>query len=147
MEECWKELPRDLLGCVFKYLGYKYLITEITRWMLSKDIVYMIGTTPFEHFVRQRNITGCILFRKIYPRRKINWSEISKCYLLSEEFIQIYHNHLDWYWLTSKQTLSERTMDSFPDKLDWWNVSLKQKMSDEFKEKYKDKIIRRLIRE
>lgn len=146
MEECWKQLPRDLLTNIFKHLGYKYLITEITRWMLSKDIYYMLGTTPFEHFIRERNISGCILSKRLYPKQKINWSNISKKYPLSETFIEIYHNHLDWYWLSSKQRLSEKIMNLFPDKLDWWNVSLKQKMSDKFKEKYRDRIIQRIAR-
>ena len=144
MEECWKYMPRDLLTYVFRYIGHRYIKTEIIRWMSRQDVVRMIGDTPFEHFVRERNITGCILYKRLYPRRKINWYVISQKYRLSETFINIYHNHLDWYWLSCKQNLTEVQMDAYCDKLDWWWISLKQNMSESFKEKYKNKIIKRL---
>lgn len=146
MEVHWKLFPKDLLTNIFKHIGYRYVKTEIIRWMMKSDIRYMIGTTPFEQFVRERNITGCNLSRQILPKQKINWYAISQKYPLSEEFINLYHNHLDWYWISSKQRLSERLMNTFSDKLDWWEVSLKQKMSEEFKRKHNYKIIKRLVR-
>ncbi len=146
MEDFWKTFPKDLLTLVFKHIGHRYVKVEIIRWVMKKDIVYMIGTTPFEHFVRERNMTGCILCRKLRPNEKINWYTISRRYPLSEEFINLYHNHLDWYWISSKQRLSERLMNVFSDKLDWWEISLKQKMSEDFKKKYSNRLIRRLIR-
>ena len=147
MEVCWENFPKELLSDIFKHLGRAYIKTEMIRWMTSKDIKYMIGSTPFEHFVRDRNITGCMMSISLFPKQKINWTRVSQ-YPLSESFIDLYHNHLNWYWISCKQRLSERLMDVYPDKLDWWNVSLYQRMlSEEFKLRHRDKIIKRLLRD
>lgn len=146
MDKCWEKLPRELLSNIFRHLDFKYMKTEIIRWMATKDVINIVRKSSFEHFVIYRNITGCILSRKYSPKSSINWVRLSRAHNLSSSFIQLYHHKLDWYWISLNQVLSEKIMDTFSHKVDWWNISMKQKMSEEFKRKYSSRIIKRLHR-
>lgn len=141
MEYCWKLLPRELLSEIFVYLDYKYTKTEIIRWMNKSDVKHMLRGTSFEQFVREKNITGCILSKEYSPRQKINWTKISKIYKLSNSFIHTFSMNLDWFWLSCKQKLSEELIDEYNDRVDWYSVSLFQKLSEKFISKYNKRLM------
>lgn len=137
------QLPRELLSNIFKYLSIKHIKTEILRWMTTKDIKHLLGDHQFEHFVRNKNLTGCQLYFKYKKKDKISWTRISKKYILSETFIRIYADKLDWYWISCKQKLTKSLVMDFRTSVDWWNIALFQKHLT-FPEFPENKLINRL---
>ena len=60
---------------------------------------------------------------------KIDWSSISYCQKLSEEFIKEFQDKIDWHYISWYQKLSENFILEFYDKVNW--ISLEHKFNKE----------------
>jgi len=56
------------------------------------------------------------------------------------EFIEKYHDKVDWNWISISQTLSEEFIEKHQDKVNWGLISQSQTLSEKFIEKYQDKV-------
>lgn len=69
-----------------------------------------------------------------------DWSNVSKNYNLSEEFIDQYSGRLDWYYISYYQKLSQYTIEKYKHLVSWRVISQCQKLSEAFIYKNKDHI-------
>ena len=71
---------------------------------------------------------------------ELNWSEISKKSILSEEFIREFKDSVDWITISDYQTLSEEFIREFKDRVNWIYICCSQKLSEEFIREFKDSV-------
>ena len=79
-----------------------------------------------------------------YSLYEVEWDDISKNTILSEDFIREFRYEFDevgWGYISIYQKLSEDFIREFKDDVDWCFISQYQQLSDEFKEEFKHKMI------
>lgn len=69
-----------------------------------------------------------------------DWDYLSFFQPLSERLITKYAGLVNWEWMSANQILSEEFIERFEDKVYWGWISSNQKLSEEFIKKYKDKV-------
>jgi len=74
------------------------------------------------------------------PDENPNWSYISQCQVLSEDFIEKFKDYVSWNHISSYQVISETFIEKFKDKVNWYYTSHFQVLSEEFIEKFQDKV-------
>ena len=57
---------------------------------------------------------------------------------ISQDFVEYFHEHLDWKWISSSTKLSESFIEKYKDKLCWQNMMHRQKFTEEFLNKHLD---------
>jgi hypothetical protein len=78
--------------------------------------------------------------KRIKDKNSIDWYYISKCQILSEEFIREFRTKVNWYCISIYQKLSEEFIREFKDIVNWYYISNYQKLSEEFIREFKDKV-------
>jgi hypothetical protein len=63
---------------------------------------------------------------------KVDWDYISFYQKLSESFIEEFKDEVYWHWISSRQVLSEKFLEKFYYKVNWWVVLCCQKLSEKF---------------
>ncbi|CCU55591.1 tryptophan repeat gene family [Choristoneura biennis entomopoxvirus] len=81
-----------------------------------------------------------IEFKKFIYDTNINWSNISRCQKLSEDFIREFKDKVDWYNISIHQKLSEDFIREFKYKVNWCRISIYQKLSEDFIREFKNKV-------
>src|SRR5574344_915926 len=71
---------------------------------------------------------------------EVNWSRISACQKLSEDFIREFQDKVYWNRISIYQKLSEDFIREFQNKVDWDKISLYQKLSEDFIREYQNKV-------
>ena len=73
-------------------------------------------------------------------RHKINWTDVSMRYPLTEDLIREFQNYVNWGVISACQILSERFIEEFKDRVYWGDVLEFQDVSAQFVERMKDKV-------
>ncbi len=76
--------------------------------------------------------------KKLYPF--VAWHLLSRCCILTIEFVREFSKELDWVHLSRNIVLSDLFLDCFQDKIDWDTVLLNKSWTKELVDKYDDKI-------
>ena len=76
---------------------------------------------------------------------KVNWEYLSDYQKLSESFMEKYQDKLDWLHVSYSQKLSESFIEKFKDKLEWYHISSQQNLSDVFIKKHYEKLYLALL--
>ena len=70
----------------------------------------------------------------------MNWTYISGCQRLSEEFIREFKDKVNWTYISGCQRLSEGFIREFKNWVNWYSISRYQRLSKEFIAEFKDKL-------
>lgn len=68
------------------------------------------------------------------------WRDISEYSKLSEEFIRVFEDKVDWELVCQYQKLSEELIREFQSKVDWYYVSSCHQLSENFIREFKDEV-------
>jgi len=71
---------------------------------------------------------------------KVDWYQISESQHLSEDFIREFRDRINWHCLLKKQKLSEPLIRENTDLLNWTTVSMYQQLSEDFIGEFQDKV-------
>lgn len=71
---------------------------------------------------------------------EVDWTDVSECQPLSEDFIRKFKDHVCWWTVSEMQKLSEDFIREFEEQVDWNQISHSQTLSENFIREYKSKI-------
>ena len=92
--------------------------------------------------VNGKQVSYCQLseeFIKMF-QDKLNWSALSACQTLSEDLIREFQDKVEWEWISKEQKLSEDFIREFKEKVDWYYISISQTLSEDFIREFQDKV-------
>ena len=71
---------------------------------------------------------------------EVDWDNISKYLMLSEDFIREFQKKVDWDYISKYQKLSEDFIRELQNKVDWDYISEYQKLSEDFIREFQNKV-------
>jgi len=111
--------------------------TQISKARLSEELI-----EEYSYFVDWTEVSMHSKLSEDFielHRNDVNWDKISEWQKgLSEKFIRSFSDRVNWKEISKNQTLSEKFMIEFKDKIDWFNVSKSQKLSEAFMSQFKN---------
>lgn len=114
-----------IIDCFDKLSLNEYTILNlITYQRLTEDILRKL----------------CDKIKKLNINRKYFWKKISAYQILSESFIEDYHDEVSWEDICGYQILSEDFIKKFQNKVNWAYISSNQTLSEEFKKEFASKL-------
>ena len=133
--ESFKDLPRELLHNIFKYLDYRYIHRDIVRYMYESEIINMlpkdydlIANNPyaFNLYRKYKEVEFSRLFIENLSNKfiekfasKLDWNTNKK---FKTGFVSKFCQYIDWRWYSQIPSLSESFIEEFEDYVDWDNI-------------------------
>ena len=104
MDKCWEKLPRELLSNIFRHLDFKYMKTEIIRWMATKDDD-LLFTNTFVSSIQKQDVSSIQKqnFRRYYEdkQKKLQNKKIVE---VVEDDEEMYEEHSKFSSKPTQQT-------------------------------------------
>ena len=115
-------LPDEILDIIFKYVNNIKLIVSF-RNILSNNTIKYILDNNIENITNEVSSNNIPLFKIILDiNYLVNWDNISRYQIISEDFIREFANKVNWYEISKyqisyNQTLSEDFIREFANKV------------------------------
>lgn len=118
------------VSCVLSHSFYP-VMKEVFKHIEAKDLVncYFVSE-EFRHYAQGR----------LFGLSEEEWFKISASLRLSEDFIRVFKDYVDWDIVSCMQNLSENFIRQFKNYVDWERISATQKLSEDFIREFKDKV-------
>ena len=67
----------------------------------------------------------------------VDWEEYSRTPITADQ-LNVYHEYLNWHWISLKQPLTERQIIQYIDYIDWELLAYNPCLTDQMIRKFKD---------
>jgi len=120
-----------------------WYIMKVISGIISKISIFFLRIRLYFNCINWTNLSRDQVLSEDFIREfqdKVDWDYISINQILSENFIREFKDKVDWHWISKYQTLSEEFIREFQDKVYWYYISAYQILSEEFIREFQDKV-------